>query len=86
MVELVVTADLKSAGFGRGGSSPPTRTKIMDDFKEKLEYALTQARPFHTVRRYPYDDGEATAFNGVIEEIVKLDLLPKGAYERLLIK
>lgn len=38
MVELVDTADLKSADFGRGGSSPPTRTKGTTMFDERKLY------------------------------------------------
>ena len=58
--------------------------KTIEDFKEKLEYALTQAQPpWHM--EYPYFY-ETLRFNHVVEEISKLDLLPDGAYKRLIVK
>jgi hypothetical protein len=53
----------------------------IDEFKEKLEYALNQAAPT-TGLEWPYSF-EIDRFNHVLEEISKLDLLPRGAYSRL---
>lgn len=59
--------------------------------KDALEYALTQARPkVEQLSSGEYADwAEARAaetFNNVVEEISKLNLLPSGAFERLIFK
>ena len=53
------------------------------EFKEKLEYALTQACTFKPGDSL-CDVGQACdVFENVIEECCKLGLLPNGAYKRL---
>ena len=38
-MELVVLTDLKSVAFGRGGSTPPTRTKLYFEIPDKVVYS-----------------------------------------------
>ena len=59
----------------------------MSEYQEKLEYALTQAQLDLTgIRSTDYGMGIKHQFNNVVEECSKLNLLPKGAFERLYIK
>lgn len=60
-----------------------SNTPSKDDFKEKLEYALTQAQIYFSFKKHAYVEGVEDQFNNVVEECSKLGLLPTGAYQRL---